>query len=338
MKASFQSASVANVVEKSSMQRDAFLLLKEMIEQGKIRPGEKLLEVQVAKAFGISRSPARHALQALCEAKIVYELEGRGYQVAGRSRTEHLGKLASLGESRIAPLPQWERVYKSVEQELWIRILFGSVRITEAALSEFFGVSRTVARDVLARMHSVGMVSKDELGHWIAPQVSADKIQQLFEMRVILEPEAMMRAASHAPDREIESIYERLREAMSSGPVEIGVVGQLETDLHIGLLDHCPNREIIKALDRTHILFVPTLYLLDPSLSIPQGTMNDALQEHLAIVAQLRQKNVRKAARLLTGHLESAAARWLQRFEIFSRADRAPLPPYLSPFGKPGRF
>jgi DNA-binding GntR family transcriptional regulator len=332
MKASSQAASAAKAFERTSMQRDAFLLLKDMIEQGRIRPGEKLLEVQVAKAFGISRSPARHALRALCEAKIVRELDGRGYQVAGRAKAGHVGQAASLGELRITPLPQWERVYRSVEQELWIRVLFGSVRITEAALAEFFGVSRTVARDVLARMHSVEMVSKDGLGHWIAPRVSADKIREMFEMRVILEPEALMRAAPLASAAEIECIHENLREAMAGGAVEIGTIGQLETDLHIKLLDHCPNREIIKALNRTHILFVPTLYLLDATLSVPEGTMNDVLQEHLAVITQLRRKNIQKAAGLLREHLETAAARWLQRFEIFSKADMAPLPPYLSPF------
>lgn len=317
------------------MQRDAFLLLKYMIEQGRIRPGEKLLEVQVARAFGISRSPARHALRALCEAKIVRECEGRGYQVAGRPKAEHLGQAASLGELRIAPLPQWERVYRSVEQELWIRVLFGSVRITEAALAEFFGVSRTVARDVLGRMHSVGMVSKDDLGHWIAPRVSADKIRELFEMRVILEPEALMRAAPFASAAEIENIHENLRSAIASSSVEMGIVGQLETELHVKLLDHCPNREIIKALNRTHILFVPSLYLLDSTLKVPKETMNDALQEHLAIIAQLHRKNVQKAAGLLREHLQTASARWLRRFEIFSKADMSPLPPYLSPFGEP---
>ncbi|MCA1453277.1 GntR family transcriptional regulator [Bradyrhizobium sp. BRP22] len=336
MKASPQAAAAAEAFEKTSMQRDAFLLLKDMIEQGRIRPGEKLLEVQVAKAFGISRSPARHALRALCEAKIVRPLEGRGYQVAGRPKAEHVGQIASLGELRIAPLPQWERVYKKVEQELCIRVLFGSVRITEAALAEFFNVSRTVARDVLARMHSVGMVGKDGLGHWIAPHVSADKIRELFEIRAILEPEALVRAAPLAPAAELERMHADLRRAISNGPVEIGPVGQLETDLHIRLLDHCPNREIVKALQRTHILFVPTLYLLDSTLSVPQGTMHDALEEHLAIIEQLRRDNVRKAAKLLREHLGSAATRWLERFEIFSRAERLPLPPYLSPFKETG--
>ena len=167
-----------------------------------IDSGEKLLEVQVAKAFGISRSPARLALRALCDAKIVSELDGRGYQIVGRPKPEHMGRVAKLQELQISPRRQWERVFEKVEHEIRVRVLFGSLRIIEAPLAEHFHVSRTVARDVLGRMQSIGLVSKHG-GHWIAERVSTDRIRHLFEMRMILEPEAMRLAAPliRRPDR-----------------------------------------------------------------------------------------------------------------------------------------
>jgi DNA-binding GntR family transcriptional regulator len=101
-----------------------------------------------------------------------------------------------------------------------------------------------------------------------------------------------------------------------------GLFGQIETDLHVTLLDYCPNREMTKTLSQTHILFVLMLYLLDPNLTVPEGTSNVALQEHLAIIDELRAKKVRSAAKLLRSHIEIAAARWLERFESFSRVKR----------------
>ncbi len=133
MKANRPTPSALEASEKLSMQQNAFLLLKEMIKQGRIRPGEKLLEVQVAKAFGISRSPARHALQALCAARMVQDAGGRGYQVAGRPKPEDVGQIALLEKLQISPSRQWERVYAKVEQELCIRVLFGSVRVNISA-------------------------------------------------------------------------------------------------------------------------------------------------------------------------------------------------------------
>jgi len=324
-----QSTAVTDAVEKTSMQQNTFLLLKGMIDEGRIRPGEKLLEAQVAKAFGISRSPARHALRALCEAKIVRELDGRGYQVAGRPEADDVGRTASLDVSRISPLPQWERVYQKLEQELCIRVLFDSVRIVEAPLAEYFGVSRTVARDVLGRMHSLGVVNKDGLGRWIAPRVSAQKIRELFEIRAILEPEALQRAAPLVARAELERMRTNVQATIAAGPVEIGAIGQRETDLHIDLLAHCPNREIVKALSRTHLLFVPSLYLLNPSLRVPRGDVDDALDEHLEIIEQLLDRNVRKATVSLRAHLNEATSRWLRRFKIFAKVERSALPDYL---------
>ncbi len=261
------------------------------------------------------------------------ELDGRGYQVAGRPKAEDIGRIASLEVLRISPLPQWERVYKKLEQELCIRVLFDSVRIIEAPLAEYFGVSRTVARDVLGRMHSVGVLHKDGLGRWIAQRASAEKIRELFEMRTILEPEALLRAAPLVSREELELIRNNVQSAISGGPVEIGAIGQLETDLHIDLLASCPNQEIIKALDRTHLLFVPSLYLLNPSLSVPEGAMDDALDEHLEIIDQLPKENYREAAAALRVHLKEAASRWLRRFEVFAKADRSPMPSYLVSLG-----
>ena len=100
-----------------------------------------------------------------------------------------------------------------------------------------------------------------------------------------------------------------------------------------GTGDACPNREIIKALDRTHLLFVPSLYLLNPSLNVPQGAMDEALDEHLDIIDQVLDRNHRGAATALRLHLNEAASRWLRRFEIFEKADRSPLPRYLVSLG-----
>jgi len=319
--------------ENLSMQQRAYLLLKEMIEQGRIRPGEKLLEVQVARSFGISRSPARHALQALCKAGMLRDSVGRGYQVAGKAQDGVKGQAASLEGFTIAPSHQWERMYKEVEQELCIRILFGTVRITEERLADHFGVSRTVARDVLARMHSVGLVGKDKLGHWHATRVTPTHIKHLFELRCLLEPEALRQSAPFVTRQQLESALDGIEQTLAAYPARNAAIDRAETDLHIDLLSHCPNREILHALSRTHLLFVPTRYLSDPYLSVPDDILRSAFQEHQQIIELLLARKVAKAAARLHDHIRDADVRWLRRFEITAQMPQTPLPPYLSPVG-----
>jgi DNA-binding GntR family transcriptional regulator len=316
-----------------SIQHRTYRLLREMIEDGRIAPGEKLLEAQVAKSFCISRSPARIALAALCADRIIVESEGRGYRVAGQASGARAGRTAVLDRMEITSAPQWQRMYAELERELCTRVLFGSVRITEEGLAQHFEVSRTVARGVMARMHSVGALSKDRNGHWIAEQVTRERIGHLFEMRRLLEPAALMQAAPHAPRDFLEAVRARLVDAVHAKHRGGAEMDTAETDLHIDLLAHCPNKEIVFALARTHVLFVPTRYLGDPYLQIPDQLISDAFTEHLQIVDQVLAGQPERAAQLLQAHIREADTRWMLRFEIIRRMKQPDLPPYLAPLG-----
>jgi DNA-binding GntR family transcriptional regulator len=321
---------MSGLAEKQSIQDRAYVLLKEMIGDGRLSPGEQLLEAQVAKAFGISRSPARHALQTLCSEKLIREAQGRGYEVAGKGRTAATPRRrAVLDTVKIPAVTQWERMYGQLEQELCARAIFSSVRIVEERLAEHFGVSRTVVRDVLARMHSVGLVSKDSLGRWVAPRVTPEKTHHLYELRWLLEPQALLQAAPHVPVHYLEQARATVLESLDGFPREGFDTDVIEHDLHVRLLGHCPNEEILHALARTRVLFVPTRYLFDPVLHIPLSLIEDALQEHLRIYQLLLDRKPQKAATALRDHLKLADDRWLQRFQGASRQPREALPPYL---------
>lgn len=63
-------------------------ILRERIGQGELRSGERLNEVQLAREFGISRSPIREALQALAGEGLVEFVAGKGAYIGGISVQE----------------------------------------------------------------------------------------------------------------------------------------------------------------------------------------------------------------------------------------------------------
>ena len=68
-------------MSRSSNQTDAYALILEAIDVGVYRPGDRLVESDLAERFGVSRTPIREALQRL-ETQSLLEREGRSLIVA----------------------------------------------------------------------------------------------------------------------------------------------------------------------------------------------------------------------------------------------------------------
>lgn len=67
--------------EAKAMQGDAYDLILEAIDMGDFKPGDRLVESDLADRFGVSRTPIREALQRL-ETQSLLERDGRSLIVA----------------------------------------------------------------------------------------------------------------------------------------------------------------------------------------------------------------------------------------------------------------
>lgn len=333
----------ADRLHSGSMQSRAYGALRGMIETGKVKPGESLFEADLARAFNIGRSPARLALAALCQDGVIVANAGRGYRVPGRAgdASPETGKIASFDTIDVSAPPQWESLHEEIERALAMQILYSSIRVTEEGIAAHFQVSRTVVRGVMARLHSSGLLSKNSGGHWVAKQVTADRIAHLLQMRRLLEPTALLAAAEHAPMTVVQELRDRLA-GWSAGNRHSGSeLYDAEKDLHIDLLSYCPNGEIGIALARTHVLFEPTRWLSNSAVEASGKPLHealaehlhveDALTEHLEILDLILSGQAEGASEALRRHIVQAEQRWTERFEIVRRIKQPDYPPYLAP-------
>jgi len=98
--------------EKKSGQKDAYQLILEAIDVGTYKPGDRLVESELADKFGVSRTPIREALQRL-ETQALLSRDGRSLIVASLThsqlaelyvvRTELEGLAARLAARHAAP-------------------------------------------------------------------------------------------------------------------------------------------------------------------------------------------------------------------------------------------
>lgn len=306
----------------------AFRILAGRIAQGLLVPGEKLLESRVAQEFGISRAPARHALSELAAAGLARKVDGYGYAVVAAPAALAAAASHPFGGSggRLTPAPSWERIYREAEAEIAARIALRSWRITETELAAAYGVSRTVAREVLARLQQRGLVRKDDKSRWFAPALTPDYVAELYEMRRLLEPAALIKAMPLVPAGYVAAMRNQLDAALArAGTIESAVLDALEEELHVGLLGHCGNRTLMEALDLYQSLLIAHRFLYGAAPRLYE--IEPFLPEHIAIVERLEAGAVAAAAECLASHLARASERAIARIALVAGSlDPQPLP------------
>lgn len=292
----------------------AYTILASQLASGDLAPGDRLTETAVAARFGISRAPARRALEELEREGALERSSGRGYEiVAVPTKPAPSGSRAAV----VAPEPfhsarSWEPIYAEVEEEIIGRISFASWRVNEAKLARLYGVSRTVAREVVARLQQRGLVQKDERSRWIASALTPQHVGEFYELRAILEPAALVRAAPNLPPDLLASMRRSLQAALEDpGQVEGPVLDSLEEEMHITLLGHCGNRALMQAITTPQSLLVAHrfLYRWTPRLFESEPF----LPEHLQVVELLEADRVTEAAEALENHLRVSLGRALAR-------------------------
>lgn len=307
------------------LHEQATAVLAQRIATGEIAADAPLSETKVAAMLNISRAPARQALAALEERGLVRKAEGRGYVVCG---TAGAGAANAAALPLVAPRASWQRIYAEVEAELAARISFGSWRIIEADLARHYRVSRTVARDVLSRLQQRGIVDKDDRSHWFAPSLTPQRVRDLYELRAILEPAALTRAAHHAPGELIRKMLAEIEAALAAPEtVDGALLDHLEHDLHVTLLGHCANQALMNAIRAPQSLLVahsflyrwsPRLYAVEPFLP-----------EHRRILVSLVAGDTAAAAEVLRQHLLASSERASARVDAVNREGHCEPSAYL---------
>lgn len=300
--------------------------LREQIASGTLPHGTVLRETAIAAEFRVSRAPARMALDLL-EKEGSIETAGSSKRVIAGAR-DNGPVLPSAVE--VAAEATWMRIYDDVESALVARMSFGSWRVVESDLGRHYGVSRTVAREVLGRLQQRGIVKKDHRSHWYVPMLGRDYVAELYEMRWTLEPAALLSAAPSLPSGLVARLLGNIDSAiLRAAEIEGDELDRLERELHVELLGYCGNGAMIEAIRLYQSLLVAHGFLYRTA---PRAFATEPfLPEHHDVLAALAAGHAGQAATALERHLRVSLDRAIYRIEFVRRlVDPEPLS-YLSP-------
>jgi DNA-binding GntR family transcriptional regulator len=180
-------------------------------------------------------------------------------------------------------------------------------------LADQMGVSRTPVREALLRLESDGLVRTVPRVGFFVTEITRRDLEELFELRALLEGHAAEKAASLLTDNELAHI-DHLLEANVSAAEQEDLDRVLETEIafHTLLIERAPNRRLTAMMeslqDLTHRERILSLECLE--------NVRESCIEHRRIVEALHQRDGELAGRLMREHICAVRDRMLQFVDL----------------------
>ncbi len=291
-------------------------VLRRNIQGGDLPEGLVLLEGPIAAVMQTSRVPVQAALRHLMSEGLVHRFEGRGYLVGPEGRgivplrrdiSEFTLDIPDAVDDALQTRGTWRHVYEEVEEQVASCQIFGEFRIVETELSEYLGVSRTVARDVLARLQERGLIRKSPASHWIAGPLTARTVREKLELRGIIEPAALRMSAPFIRYAEVEHLLEKID---SGGTMSSESLSDALVELCIS---QAPNTTLVEMI-RSNRLLLSSVNRALTSLGLPNDEA--AIDQYRTLFDLIARHPIDSAAEYLRDHVEIIARRNLARMKI----------------------
>lgn len=213
----------------------------------------------------------------------------------------------------------------AVYERLWKRIVnldfAPGARLSEEVLARELGVSRTPVREALLRLGEVGLVRVSPRRGFAVPEVTADDLAELYDLRAALEGFAARAATPLLTDEEVASHRERQRQAheraVAGSPMAAEQFFRADIALHEMLQRRAGNRRSARLVaDVMGQLAVRSMR----AAQSPEHRLL-AIGEHNRILDALEARNAAAAAAAMEAHVEAVKARSLADLMPASPAD-----------------
>ncbi|MER6103351.1 GntR family transcriptional regulator [Streptomyces sp. NPDC001832] len=208
-----------------------------------------------------------------------------------------------------------DSVYEDTKAMVMDHEIAPGARVGIEALARTLNVSPTPVREALARLEADGLVVKRSLSGYRATELlTRQGLEELFEMRLLLEPRAAALAALHADESQLDAI-EALLEDMQSHPGPAGPYtsyrdfAALDQRFHNAVAESAHRPLLADAVERLH----SHLHIF--RLSSPQGEGDSTVAEHERVVRAILRHRAERAAEAMADHLNRSLERQLGRFE-----------------------
>ncbi len=191
------------------------------------------------------------------------------------------------------------KVYKSLRLDIVSGKLKGGTRITEIAVAQSLGVSRTPVREALQKLAQERFLKSIPKAGYMVEDLSDNEIQDLFTTRMEIEQIAIQKAMDNITVDELKELDDNLEQTKTF--IKSGEHFKI-TELDIGF------HTIIYKAARSKSLFQICKNLSDLTIKYRHGLnlvpnlWNELLQQHIKIYQALLTKDKSQTTQIIEQH------------------------------------
>ncbi|MEY2722639.1 MAG: FadR family transcriptional regulator [Actinobacteria bacterium] len=178
----------------------------------------------------------------------------------------------------------------------------------ERELSKKLGISRSSLREAIQVLQTQGRLL---VRHGIGVFLANHSIEELFEMREILEAPAVEWAAQRRSEAQLLSIKEAaraLRAAIAESPIDFEKVRLLDMNFHLTIVKSAENQFLNQTLGTLQEIMFRSM---DNTLKLP-GRIEASEHEHGVIVDAIEKQDQLAARLMIIEHIHNARDAWIK--------------------------
>ncbi|KFC64522.1 Transcriptional regulator, GntR family [Devosia sp. LC5] len=205
-------------------------------------------------------------------------------------------------------------VYEAIFAQLMSLKIAPGARITVDGLVREMNVSQTPIREALGRLEGEGLVLRTHLvGYRATPQITRNGFDELYELRLALEPEAAAKTAAGMDDDRLSEMRTlaggMAGNAGADEQLRYSDFARQDAEFHDRILQFAGNGLIRETLRLQHAHF----HIF--RLMFHWRVTAEALDEHEAIMAAFEQRSPEAAREAMRIHIINSRARLLPAFD-----------------------
>lgn len=191
-------------------------------------------------------------------------------------------------------------------------------RLTTQELAQRFGLSHTPVREALIELAGIGVIDLHPNRGAVVRRVRGRDVREIYQVRRVLECEAVRRACGRIPSGELQALEADLKHLLDSSATNgararyVQEARRLDSRLHDLVANCCANAFLAQELGRLTTLF-RSFRDIAWEQHAPAAVVHRVAEEgreHLAIVEGLLAGDARAAARAMGRHIRSGGRYW----------------------------